>query len=293
LPWVTGGSWRSSAYSGEFGEPSRNTVDYADQEIHLRAYTRFNLSPALAWHFHLLGQMLSGFYLGKLREQKLQQQSYLHAVYETGARLTHDVKNLLQSLNVLCTAAEQEEHGSDELQALMRRQLPVITSRLQQTLDKLRTPASETSGMVPAQGWWHALQRSQYDGQNIEFREGAISNQALLPRDLFDSAADNLIQNAIGKRNVQGDFAISVSFSCGESIVLEVCDAGRAMAVETAHEVLRGPVPSETGLGIGLYQVARLAEASGFTLELAHNEDGKVCFVLSGTAKPAADPPAI
>jgi signal transduction histidine kinase len=231
--------------------------------------------------------------MGKLREQKLQQQSYLHAVYETGARLTHDVKNLLQSLNVLCAAAEQETRGSDELQALMRRQLPVITSRLQQTLDKLRAPTSDPGGTVPARSWWNALQHSQYAGQNIEFREGAISDDTLLPRDLFDGAADNLIQNAIGKRNVQGDFDISVSFSCGESIVLEVCDAGRAMPAETAHELLRGPVPSETGLGIGLYQVARLAEASGFALTLAHNLDGKVCFVLSGTPKPVAESPAI
>jgi hypothetical protein len=38
--------------------------------------------------------------------------------------------------------------------------------------------------------------------------------------------------------------------------------------------------------------VARHAEASGFTLELAHNTDGKVSFVLSGALKPAAQPPA-
>ena len=292
LPWVTGGSWRSSAYSGEFGKPSKNVVEYADQELHLRAYTRFDLSPALVWHFHLLGQMLGEFHTAKLREQKLQQQSYLQAVYETGARLTHDVKNLLQSLNVLCAAAEQEAHGSEELQALMRRQLPVITSRLQQTLDKLQAPASDTSGVVRARSWWRALQHSHYAGQNIEFREGAISGQALLPRELFDSTADNLIQNAINKRKLQGNFAISVSFICGDSVMLEVCDAGGAIAAETAHELLRGPVPSDSGLGIGLYQAARHAEASGFSLVLAHNADGKVCFVLSGVLKPAMEPPA-
>jgi hypothetical protein len=71
-----------------------------------------------------------------------------------------------------------------------------------------------------------------------------------------------------------------------------VCDAGRAVADETARELLRGPVPSESGLGIGLYQAARHAEASGFTLGLAHNADGKVSFVLSGAIKPADGPPA-
>jgi signal transduction histidine kinase len=291
LPWVSGGSWRSSAYSGEFGGPSKNTVEYADQELQLRVYTPYKLSPALTWHFHLLGQMLGEFYTAKLREQKLQHQSYLQAVYETGARMTHDVKNLLQSLNVLCSAAEQEQGGSDELQALMRRQLPVITQRLQNTLDKLRAPARDNSSAVQAQSWWRSLQHS-YAGQNIEFHTGEISDKALLPRGLFDGAADNLIQNALGKRKLQGDFAISVSFSCGEHARLEVCDAGRAMPAVTARELLRGPVPSDSGLGIGLYQVARHADVSGFTLALAHNEGGKVSFVLSGALKPAAEPPA-
>ena len=286
LPWVTGGTWRSSAYSGEFGRSSKTVVEFADRELHLRVYTQFNLSPALAWHFHLLGQMLGEFYMAKLREQKLQQQSYLQAVYETGARLTHDVKNLLQSLNVLCAVAEQDTHDSDELQALMRRQLPVIASRLEQTLDKLRAPTSDAGGVAQARNWWQALQSSHYASQNIEFREGEIRDQALLPRELFDSAADNLIQNAINKRRLQGNFAVSVSFNCGDRASLEVCDAGRAIPAETANELLRGPVRSDSGLGIGLYQVARQAEASGFSLVLAHNADGKVSFVLSGTINP-------
>ena len=289
LPWVTGGAWRSSAYSGEFGKSSRNTVEFADQELHLRVYTQFNLSPALVWHFHLLGQMLGEFFTAKLREQKLQQQYYLQAVHETGARMTHDVKNLLQSLNVLCAAAEQEAQSSDEFQALMRRQLPVIASRLQQTLDKLRTPTAQAIGVVQARTWWRALQDSHYARENIEFREGAIRDGALLPRELFDSAADNLLQNAISKRKQQGNFAISVSFSCGQNAVLEVCDAGGAIAPETASELLRGPVPSENGLGIGLYQAARQAEETGFNLVLAQNIEGRVCFVLSGVVGTAGD----
>ncbi len=292
LPWVSGGTWRSSAYSGEFGQPSKNTVEYVDQELQLRVYTQYSLSPALTWHFHLLGQLLGEFYLAKLREQKLQQQSYVQAIYETGARMTHDIKNLLQSLNVLCAAAEQEASGTNELQALMQRQLPVITQRLQQTLDKLRQPQIDDSRLVQARSWWHSLQRS-YAGQGIEFREGGIGDQASLPQVLFDRAADNLIQNAISKRRQQGDFAITVSFACGDTARLEVCDGGRAIAEETASELLRGPVSSDSGLGIGLYQVARHAEACGYSLALAHNMDGKVSFVLSGPLKPADEPPAI
>ena len=292
LPWVSGGTWRSSAYSGEFGEPSKNTAEYADRELQLRVYTRYTLSPALNWHFHLLGQLLGEFYTAKLREQKLQQQSYLQAVYETGARMTHDVKNLLQALNVLCAAAEREQGGSDELQALMRRQLPVITQRLQQTLDKLRKPENDTGSSVQARKWWQELQRG-YANQNIEFGDGEIADQALLPRELFESAADNLIQNALGKRRLQGDFAIRVDFACGDAVRLEVSDAGRAVAAPTAAELLRGPVPSDSGFGIGLYQVARQAEACGYSLVMANNIEGRVSFVLSGSLKPDATPPAV
>ena len=52
------------------------------------------------------------------------------------------------------------------------------------------------------------------------------------------------------------------------------------------------PGTSDGGLGIRLYQVARHAEVSGFSLALAHNADGNVSFVLSGALKLAAEPPA-
>ncbi len=44
------------------------------------------------------------------------------------------------------------------------------------------------------------------------------------------------------------------------------------------------PVPSSTGLGIGLYQAARHAERGGYALTLAENRDGEVCFVLRRAA---------
>ena len=64
------------------------------------------------------------------------------------------------------------------------------------------------------------------------------------------------------------------------------------MVDETARELLHGPVPSDGGLGIGLYQVARHAQACGFSLALAHNAEGRVSFVLSGALNPIAESPA-
>jgi len=54
---------------------------------------------------------------------------------------------------------------------------------------------------------------------------------------------------------------------------------------------LRGPVPSEAGFGVGLYQASRLAEISGFSLQLRENNPGKVCFSLRGEARRGARSP--
>ena len=40
------------------------------------------------------------------------------------------------------------------------------------------------------------------------------------------------------------------------------------------------PVPSRTGLGIGLYQAAQQAAQAGYSLTLVSNEAGNVCFEL-------------
>ena len=89
-----------------------HAVDYASSELALTIFSRYRLGPTLHWHLHLLGQLLGEFYVAKLREEKLRQASYLQAVHETGARMTHDIKNLLQSLSVLTSVAARDDgHG--------------------------------------------------------------------------------------------------------------------------------------------------------------------------------------
>src|SRR3989442_3601141 len=155
LPWLSAGFWHTAGESGDFGKVSKNSVEFTNQEIHLRVFTKLPLSPSLVWHFQLLGQLLGEFYVAKQREQKLQQQTYVQAVHETGARMTHDVKNLLQSLNGLCAAAERDTPPyATNLSSLMRRQLPATTQRLQQTLAKRQKPDTSNPGFCPAKAWW-------------------------------------------------------------------------------------------------------------------------------------------
>ena len=282
LPWVAGGAWSTADQSGKFGSESKDSVEFTNQDMHLRVYTRLPLSPSLSWHFHLLGQLLGEFYVAKVREQKLQQQTYVQAVHETGARMTHDIKNLLQSLNVLCAAIERDaEEQPGELVALLRRQLPVVSQRLQQTLDKLQKPQSDSGRFELARTWWEGFQHA-YKDRGVEFLTDEISDSVPLPKDLFDGAGDNLLQNALKKRKLDEAVTIQVKFRCADSIELSVCDGGAPVSADVLSGLMRGPVPSSSGFGIGLYQTARLAEILGFSLRLASNEPGAVCFSLIG-----------
>jgi signal transduction histidine kinase len=279
LPWIAGAAWQAGEAHGETGTRTDYVVVYEGKELVLTIHSRYRTSPALQWHMHLLGQLLGEFYSAKLREQKLREASYLQAVHETGARLTHDVKNLLQSLNVLCSVAAQDD--SPGLQALMRRQLPAITQRLQATLEKLQRPGDERAQQVPARDWWEGLAR-QYQGQRVEFSAAGLDPEMRVPKALFDSVADNLLQNAIAKRAGGQDVDIRVTIlKGGDAPELRVTDSGRAVPPDMAGDLLRAPVRSGAGLGIGLYQAARHAEESGYVLKLSENRDGAVCFSLA------------
>lgn len=282
LPSIAGVRWRAGESQGEQGERTPNCVDFENSGLALTMYSRFRMSPALHWHLYLLGQLLGEFYMAKLREEKLRQASYLQAVHETGARMTHDIKNLLQSLNVLCSVASDDgRRDSLELQALMRRQLPVIAQRLAGTLEKLQRPQDCSETYVRAESWWDALSR-QYRSEGVEFELEGVPPDTRLPRSLFDSVADNLIRNALAKRELDHDLRIVVSLSFDGELVLRVRDSGSAVPAEVEKQLLRGPVASNAGLGIGLYQAARQAEAAGYSLALETNRDREVSFRLRG-----------
>ena len=288
VPSVAGVRWRAGEATDEQGSRTPHAVDYASSELALTIYSRYRLGPTLRWHLHLLGQLLGEFYVAKLREEKLRQASYVQAVHETGARMTHDIKNLLQSLSVLTSVAARggggdEARTSPELQALLRRQLPLIERRLSETLEKLQRPQERAENYVAARSWWESLAR-QYRNEGVEFEPAIPPPGVRLPRSLFDSVADNLIRNALAKRAGDEGLRVRVALECGAGVALRVCDSGDALPADIAASVLRAPVSSRGGLGIGLYQAARQAEASGYRLALESNRDGEVCFALSGTA---------
>lgn len=288
LPWVTGVEWRTDTASGSCGGARGQCSEFTFELLVVRIFTRYPLSPSLAWHFNLLAQLMAEFRADKLRARRLKRLSYVEAIHETGARLTHDVKNLLQALRTLCTATQGESAGeavSPEFAALLRRQLPAITERLGQTLDKLQAPRLEGGERLPVVRWWGEL-RTRFALSDIEFSvEGDAPESFMVPVALFNLAVENLIANAIDKRSGVPWLHVRVSLQVvAWSVNVSVCDDGKAIAPALAVDLFHGPVPSETGMGIGLYKTSRLLEHSGFELRLAVNEPGRVCFHLASTA---------
>jgi signal transduction histidine kinase len=281
LPWVVGVEWQARTGAGELGARSEHVSDYSFHDLRVRIYTRWTLSPAVLLHLKLLTQMAGHFYEAKRREQMQRQNAYTQAIYETGARLTHDVKNLLQSLRSLCSAVETSSADqAAALQALMQRQLPQITQRLSTTLDKLRAPQEADLKRVDAETWWEGLTR-RHGSRNLQFSFEGAAKDLTLPAELFDSVADNLIQNALGKQSDSGELEVRVTFSPAHGGTFSVCDSGAAIGGNVAVQLFEAPVPSHTGLGVGLYHAGKQAARFGYRLTLATNEPGKVCFVLT------------
>jgi signal transduction histidine kinase len=288
LPWVTGVEWQADAAGGSHGVLQGRCSEFTFASLEVRIHTRYPLSPSLTWHFNLLAQLMAEFRADKLRARRLKRLSYVEAIHETGARLTHDVKNLLQSLRTLCTAAQNEDAGdvSPEFTALLHRQLPAITERLGQTLDKLQVPRLENDEPMPVSTWWDDL-RTRYATSDIDFiLEGDEETIVTVPAALFNLAAENMIANALDKRAGVTTLQIRVTLSVKPTgVAVEVCDDGKVIPPALAVDLFRGPVPSETGMGIGLYQTARLLEHGGFELRLAANAPGRVCFRLAPMAR--------
>ena len=278
VPWVVGCRWQAGSESGRFGGTSPHTQEYRRDGVLLAVCFRHVPSPAMRWHVEWLLRLATEFYLVKFQTHELQRMSYLQAVYETGARVTHDVKNLLQSLQTLCYAAAQP--GDPEAVArLLARQLPQIAERLKSTLDKLQRPRADDNRNTSAAEWWARL-RDRHSGDAIEWNDPA--GEAEVPSALFDSIAENLLQNALTKRQHEGGIEISAKLTVDRnSPMLTVRDTGQAIAASVADSLFRTPVQSAHGLGIGLYHAARQAGETGYRLDLAENRPGSVVFTLA------------
>ncbi|HEX5364123.1 MAG TPA: ATP-binding protein [Gallionella sp.] len=276
LPWLSGLSWQTSDDAGQIGEVTQHEVQVQEGGLRLTLYARHAHSPSILLHVYLLAQMIGYFYQAKQREQNLRDITRLQAVYETGSRLTHDLKNMLQSLHSLTAIAQSQEERSKQL---LQQQLPQLTRRIEQTLSKLHQPQQDDAAELALHVWWDGLRlRNQH--QSVAWRSPDVLPEIGIPAALFDCVLDNLLDNALKKRQAERDIAIAVELHSAP-LCLRVCDSGSPIAAQLSTNLLRNVVVSDNGLGIGLYQAARWAEQLGYRLTLSSNQPGAVCFELT------------
>lgn len=283
LPWVAGVAWNDEESRGQRGGTRPAHFHFADGDLHITVYSHRHMGAALRLHGHLLLRLVGHFYRAKQREQELTRSTHLKAVYETGARITHDIKNLLQSLQTIAAAMQSSnEADGAELKRLLSRQLPHVSQRLQLALDKLQAPQNEQVVEGRSSEWWESLQ-ARNAGNGIRF-EADLSSDPLIPVDLFDSVAENLLENARSKRLSEPSLRILVRLETRDAGAhLRVADDGSQIDTLTARNLFKSPVSSRNGLGIGLYQAARYARERGYELTLSANAARDVAFELKPT----------
>ena len=300
LPWTVGAKWKTDDGENRFGTESMHAATFRYHGLEITFFTEIDLSPALFLHVRLLAQVIGEFYEGKRREQAMKQNAYMQAVHETGARLTHDIKNLLQSLYAITSASiasgaranteratllpasAVERRTPSPFEDMLQRQLPQLTHRLQNTLDKLRNPAIQNHDVIyPAVDWWRdATLRHANTGVDFVVNDTITGN---VPANVFDSVLENCIENARKKREKEPSVRIVAELTSGDTPSLTISDSGSPIPTPAQRELFKTPISGHRGggLGIGLFQAARHANDAGYDFTLDCNEAGCVRFKLS------------
>jgi signal transduction histidine kinase len=283
IPWIAGVEWRTAQADGLVGMRSPFHLEMRSDEVAITLYAERSFSAALYTHCHLLIQVLGHFHAAKLRENQEANAAHLRAIYETGARVTHDIKNLLQALDTLASALDDAASPTQEQRgfSLLKRRLPDIARRLRRALDKLERPTQPPIEYISAAAWWEAL-REHADGTGAVLEADLEEPQRMLPRDCFDSAVDNFLDNAVQKIAAGQAQSIHIALRATQAaVVCTISDDGPALPSEIVRRLFRAPIESQTGHGIGLFQAARQAELAGCTVELCENRDGAVRFSIA------------
>jgi len=294
LPGIAGADWRAGRHRGRRGATTPHELRVLTGELAVSVYAQAPVSGPLALHCRLFVQLVRHFYSVKKRERQLAQQAHLQAVHETGARLTHEIKNMVQSLQtILSLYREPRKRDDPELRAALDRQLASLTTRLRLSLEKLSAPGGETETTPAALGhWWPALQ-DRYAAEPVVFQGQEAWPDGAVPAELFDTVADNLLENARQKRLSHKGLRVRVRLQASDGQArLTVCDDGPPLPPSLTRRLFAEPAESRYGLGIGLYQCARMAERLGYSLLLQDNRQRRVCLELQGPLLPKPDPAA-
>jgi len=282
--WICGVTWATNTDNGMEGNTSSYKVKIDDEKLHLTLHSYTPIGPSLMLHAKLLLSVLTFYYRARLQEQQLIKQAHMQAIYETGSKLTHDMKNILQATHTMTQIINDNDAEMQEIIEVLKRQMPLLTQRLNTTLDKLRAPQNTDLVAKSLTGsllqWWNQLQ-SRYTGRHIKFTSDIHSDHEI-PLDIFTTVIENLLDNARSKRSREPNLNIVVKLTHVDGdISLTVTDTGSAIEEHVIKLLFTEVISSQDGFGIGLYQSHELAKNHGYNLAVKNSEAGKVCFSLT------------
>jgi len=284
--WICGVSWQTENHSDMVGLRSAHQVNIFDEKLSLSIFTNTSVGPSLFLHTKLLLNVLTFYYRAKLQEQQLFKQAHMQAIYETGSKLTHDVKNILQSTQTMTQIINDNDSDMVEIIDVLKRQMPLLTQRLTTTLEKLRSPESISNKSVIKLGsmlhWWNQLQQ-RYSGRNIDFSTD-VTRDCEINLDVFTTVIENLLDNARSKRLLGSQLKILVRLTMNENhLSLLVTDSGTPINPNILPQLFKEVIASNDGFGIGLYQSYELARNNGYDLKVESNVEGEVSFKLTSS----------
>jgi len=284
--WISGIYWQTENDDGLKGNKSTHQVRLDDKTLTVIIYTHTPVGPSLTFHSKLQLSVLAFYYRAKLQEQQIIKQAHMQAIYETGSKLTHDVKNILQSTKTMSQIINDNDADMQEIVALLKKQMPILNQRLNITLEKLKAPSkneasdsgSTNTGSILQ--WWEQLQL-RYTEHHIIF-SSQVNKNIEIPTDVFTTVFENLLDNARSKRIREPNLEIHIKLTnIDNQIRLSVTDTGSAISEQIKQQLFKEVVSSQDGFGIGLYQSYELAKKHGYKLSVANNTDGNVEFSLS------------
>ena len=282
--WVCGVSWQTEFEKDIVGHASSHKVAIDDEKLSLVIYTQAPVGPSLFLHTKLLLSVLTFYYRAKLQEQQVVKQAHLQAIYETGSKLTHDVKNILQATQTMTKIINDNDAEMEEIVGVIKKQMPLLTQRLNTTLEKLRSPESAEDKPETSTGsllhWWQQLQL-RYSDRHLAFSSDIVDDREI-NLDVFTTVIENLLDNARSKQIREPGIEIFVKLSIEDKhLTLSVTDTGSAIEPAVAEQLFKEVIASNDGFGIGLYQAYELAKSHGYKLKIEHNSNGQVRFILS------------
>jgi signal transduction histidine kinase len=277
--WLNGIQWQLEGLTILAGEKKGVAFEHRLSETILTTiYFKSDPGQALRQHTILLIRMAYQFYLAKLNQDRIRAQEHFETIHHTGARLTHDIKNMLQSIKASIDIVQSDPKSNREKSnRLLKKNLDQISTRLESTLERFSAPELSTSIRVEAVSVWTARLQNENNDPKLTYQIDITLDHSI-PTDMFDSVVNNLLNNALKKAEV--DKIVIDVIANRDMIMVTVCDNGLPIDPELENRLFIKPVSSGDGMGIGLYQSAIMARSFNYELDLANNRNARVCFSL-------------